>query len=129
MRRLCGDLALLAAVGQLYGRENPAQDLYRLAQYGCNLGLVMDATDVEVGLTLLGIDCFRLVAGGSNPPAVIGFTLGEGHVVLAKIRANEGAKHDRWVCLTHCDAEAWHGVVTDWDLISQGTGSYLGLTL
>jgi hypothetical protein len=33
------------------------------------------------------------------------------------------------VCLTHCDAEAWHGVVTDWDLISQGTGSYLGLTL
>lgn len=125
----CGDLALLAAIGQLYGRGDPAQDLYCLAQYGCNLELRMDPEDVEIGLGLLGLDAFRVVAPGLAVPGMVGFALGQGHVVLAQIRADHGAQHDRWVCLTDADGETWHGIVTGWDLIAQGVRSSLGYTL
>lgn len=126
MGRLCGDLALLAAIGQLYGRGDPAQDLYCLAQYECNLGLAMDPGDIVTGLGLVGLDSWRLVAPGQEVPKVVGFALSEGHVVLAQWKGSTPRRCDQWCALTEGADDTWRGIVCDWNLISHGVSSTLG---
>lgn len=129
MGRLCGDLALLATVGQMYGSEDGAQLLYCLATYGCNLATTMDPGDVEVGLGLIGIEAFRLVAPGQYPHAMTGHALAEGHVVLAQLVGVELLKGCTWVALTSADAEGWAGIMVGWDMIAHGVSSRLGAEL
>lgn len=129
MRRLCGDLALLATVGQMYGSEDGAQLLYSLATYGCNLSLTMDPGDVEIGLGLIGIASFRLVAPGQYPHAMTGHALGEGHVVLAQLRHQLFKAHCTWVALSSADADGWAGIMVGWDMIAHGVSSRLGVEL
>lgn len=125
MRRLNGDLVTLATVAQSYGVGDSAQNLYSLAAYGCNLAPIMEPGDVEIGLSLIGIESFRLVAPGQQIPKMVGFALSEGHMVLAQVNGLGTWNRKLWVLLTSSDDQEWGGIVCGWDFISHGVSSQL----
>jgi hypothetical protein len=107
MAELHSDLLLLAAVAFEYNRCDIADTLYALAQACTHLTPPMESADIELGLQLIGIESFRVVAPGQQVPEMIWDTVDRGHVVFAQVIGHPLRKRHYWACLIGRGAGEW----------------------
>lgn len=129
MASLHPDLLLLAAVAQAYGVGVVAENCYALAQASTHLTPPMEVGDIEIGLGLMGLDPYRIVAPGLAVPDIIWDAIAYGHVTLAQVRGYPLRKRDYWCALTGPSNDGWIGlaITNDWGqcMISSQLGSTL----
>lgn len=110
------DLTLLAAVAEAHGLANGADNLYALAHYRGHRLPPMTASDMQCGLSLLGIDSYKLVAPGLTAPQFIQHAIDEGCITLAQVRGLDAGRLDYWVALHEIAPDDWQGtgISGDW---------------
>jgi hypothetical protein len=121
------DLLLMAAIGQAYGVSDGAQNLYSLAHYGMERTPLMSVADVQSGLSLIGIDTYRIVAPGLSVPLLIDQSIAQGHIVTAQIRSQLQRPVERWIILCRVSPGGWYGLAVnkDWRrLVVTSHGEY-----
>ena len=129
MPTMHADLLLLAVVAQAHGVGQVADNLYGLAHYGSNVTPTMSAADVQVGLSLMGVDSYRLVAPDLTVPDLIQDGIERGHICLAQIRAGVIGKRDQWVILCRVSAGAWDAIAMTGEWAQCSVSSRLGCIL
>lgn len=126
MTTLHPDLLLLAAVAQAYAVGDVADNLQALAHYGSHIPPPMTVGDVQAGLSIMGLDSYRLVAPGLTVPELLQEAILSGRMVLAQVRGLPFRKVDYWLCLTSVTVEAWEAVAVGLDWAQQGIASHYG---
>jgi hypothetical protein len=129
MTTLHPDLLLLAALAQAYELGASADNLYALAQYGTHAPPPMTAADMQVGLSLLGLDSYRVLAPGLTVPDMLQHPLSCGRVVLAQVRGAPLRKTEYWIALCDVSDEGWHGIAVGISYEQIGIAAHLGHSL
>jgi hypothetical protein len=126
MATLHPDLLLLATVAQAYTGGQVADNLYCLAQYGTHFPPPMSVGDMQAGLSMIGLDSYRLVAPGMMVPDIIQHAIREGHIALGQVRGYPLRKTDYWIALCEVRSDGWNGIGLGLDWSHLGVASHMG---